>query len=274
MKTVLLFLCLLLWITANSQVIKQLPEQKLQPRRSLGFAIGVNDFHLLDRYLSPYIFSCNMFSSRLSFQLQAKRVLHRFDVSYSYGHPDSKIQPRDVTQNIGCFAYSLSKVVKVARIAGQPLRLSLGAGVSSFTSSTDFVGVDKSNSYKWAEQSWYCSNSMDLHFNSEYQTSNKNSLFLHLTLPAWSLISRPENGHVYNAQNSKVILHFLNAELQGKPAFLWEQRTMSSEIGFRQEIMSHCKLNLNYRFHYASSDRPLAFKMYMNQWMLGFDFLF
>lgn len=274
MKAVLLSLCLFLWISANSQDISPLPGQNTQSRRSVGLAAGVCDFHLLDQYLSPYIFSGSMFSSRLSFQLQARRILHRVDLSYSYGHPDSEIQPRDVTENIGYLSYSLSEAIDEAHIAGNPLILSFGAGVSFFISNTNFIGADKKYSYKWEEQSWYCSNSLDLHFNGEYQTSGKNSFFLQLTLPAWSLISRPENGHIYNAENRRVIFHFLNAELQGKPAFFWEQMAIKSEIGFRQLITSNCRLNLNYQFLYASSDRPMDLKMYMNQWMLGFDFLF
>lgn len=274
MKWALLYMGFLLGINANSQDINQWSYQKTQPRRSVGLAAGVCDFHLLDQYLSPYIFSNTFFSSELSFQLQAKRMFHRIDLSYSYGHPDSKIQPRDVTENTGYLTYSLTKVFYTTHLAGHPLILSSGAGFSSFISSTHFVGADKSYSSRWEEQSWYCSNSLDLNFYGEYQTSGKNSLFLHLTLPFWGLVSRPENGHVYNAQNRKVIFHFLNAELQGEPAFIWEQMAISGETGFRQVITSRCIMNLDYQFRYVSSDRPLAVKMYMNQWLLGFDFLF
>lgn len=274
MKTSLIFLCFFLYFPSFSQEVHQSPSQQIKPVHSLGFGIGINDFHFRDQYLSPYIFSKSMFSSRLTYQSQAGHFLHNIDISYSYGHPKSELQPRDVTEHIGFISYSLSRVFDVGQIAGNPLMLSLGAGFSTFVESTHFTATDKQYSYQWNEQSWYCSNSFDLHFQGKYQLARNNSFILKLALPAFSLVSRPENGHYFNARNMKVIDHFLNVELQGKPEFLWDNVSLLGELGFKQGLSKHCNLNLSYLFNYASSDRPMSLQMYMNHFLVGFDFLF
>jgi hypothetical protein len=271
MKPILLLLSLLLNFPSFCQE-EQPAEQK--PVHSLGIGIGANDFHFRDEYLSPHIFSKTMFSSRFSFQYQAKLYLHSIDLSYSYGHPNSAVQPRNVKENIGSVAYAISRVIDVEHIAGKPLKLSLGAGISTFIVSTDFVAEDKRYSYEWNEQSWYCSNSVNLHLKSEYQFSKKTCFFMQFTLPVFLLVSRPETGHTFNTENEKVIDHFLNVEVQGKPELFWKNVAFGWEFVYNQQLGSRCNLKLNYLFNYVTTNRPAYLQMYMNHFMVGIEFLF
>ncbi len=274
MKKSVLFLCVLFPLSAFCQNGQSAEPQQKEPVHSLGFSIGVNDFHFRDEYLSPHIFSKAMFSSRLSYQLQAKQYLHSIDLSYSCGHPNSAIQPRNVSENIGSISYAISRIIDVEHIAGNPLKLSVGAGVSTFVVSTDFDAEDKRYSYVWNEQSWYCSNSLNLHLNGDYQLSNKTSLCMQFTLPVFLLVSRPEIGHNWNAENMKVIDNFLNVEVQGKPEFFWDNVVLAGELVYKQQLGDHYNLRLNYAFNYIASDRPLSLQMYMNRFLMGFEFLF
>jgi hypothetical protein len=239
----------------------------------LGISLGVDDFHFRDEYLSPHIFSKSLFSTQLSYQIRAKRYLHNIEVDFSTGHPNSDIQPRNVTENIGSIAYAVSRVIDVEQIAGKPLELSVGAGVSTFIVSTDFVAEDKRYSYEWNEQSWYCSNSLGIHTGGNYQVSDKTWFSMQFVLPFLSLVSRPENGHSFNAENAKVIDHFLNVEAQGKPEFFWDNAALSCELGYKQKLGNRCHLKLNYLFNYATSNRPAHLQMFMNRFMAGFELL-
>ena len=271
MKVLLFILSLLMYSVTFCQ--EGQPKEQQKSVHSLGISLGVNDFHFRDEYLSPHIFSKSSFSTQLSYQIRAKHYLHNIEVDFSTGHPNSEIQPRNVSENIGSVSYAISRVIDVEHIAGKPLELSLGAGVSSFIVSTDFVAEDKRYSYEWNEQSWYCSNSLGIHASGNYQISDKTGFSIQLALPVFSLVSRPENGHSFNAENAKVIDKFMNVELQGKPEFFWDNAALACELGYKQQLGKHCNLKLNYLFNYATSDRPAHLQMYMNRFLAGFEFL-
>lgn len=272
MKISIFILCLFMYSAAFCQ--ENQPNVQQKSVHSLGISLGVDDFHFREEYLSPHIFSKSLFSTQLSYQIRTKLYLHNIEVDFSTGHPNSDIQPRNVTENIGSVSYAISRVIDVEHIAGKPLELSVGAGVSTFIVSTDFVAEDKRYSYEWNEQSWYCSNSLNLHLDGKYQLSSKKSFSIQFTLPLFSLVSRPENGHGFNTENAKVIDHFLNVEVQGKPEFFWDNAALACELGYKQQLGNRCHLKLNYLFNYASSNRPAHLQMYMNRFMAGFDFSF
>lgn len=270
MKTSICFICLFLSLSGFCRE----KQQRKESVPSVRFSLGVNDFHFRDDYLSPHTFSKAMFISGLSYQLRTQHYLHSVDLTYSYGHPNSKIQPRDVTANMGSLAYSVLREIASKQIAGNPLDLMVGAGVSAFISNTTFIAADKHYSYEFFDQSWYCSKSFNLLFRSEYQLSKQNGVSLQFTLPVFSFVSRPENGHSFNPDNAKVISNFLNSEDQGKPEFLWDNVALVVDLGFKQQLGNRCNLTIDYVFNYATSDRPLPLQMYMNRFLVGFEFLF
>lgn len=272
MKMSLFFFFLFFYVFAFGQEELQ---SKVQQKvgRSLGISLGVNDFHFRDNYLSPHIFSKTMFSSAISYQFNAKRYFHSIDLSYGFGHPNSDIQPRNVSENIGSISYAISRVINASNIAGHRLELSLGAGVSTFIVSTNFNAIDRRYNYVWNEQSWYCSNSLNLHLGGEYQIHDRKSFSMHITLPMFRLVARPENGHIYNNENAKVIDRFFNVVVQGKPEWFWDNASLAYELGYKQPLGKCTNLKLNYLFNYITSDRPLHLQMYMNRFMVGFEFL-
>jgi hypothetical protein len=274
MKTPLLLLCVLFSVKVYCQDVQTTEDQQKKPVHSIGFITGVNSFHFRDEYISPYIFSKMIFASGLSYHADTKRFNQSVDAFFSVGHPLSKIQPRDVTEQIGSLSYKIIHVFDEVHISGNPLDLSLGAGITSFISNTDFIGRDERYNYEWPEQSWYCSNSLNLILRSDYRLSSKKSLFAEFTIPIFQLVSRPENGHAFNDNNVKVIDRFINAELQGKPEFIWQNISIRCEAGYRQPLGKNCIFNLGYVFYYAHSERPLPYRMYMNQFLTGLDFMF
>jgi hypothetical protein len=273
MKTTLLLLSLLFYFPAFSQDEKS-PEQQQEFNNSLGFSAGVNDFHVRDKYLSPYIFAGTMFSSELSYQLKTEQYRHTIDIFYSTGHLDSDIQPRSVVEKIGSLSYSITRTFDVEQVAGNPFEMSLGAGVSLFAANTNFNSVDESSQYTFYDWSWYMSHSLNILFRCEYKFPEHNSFSLQFTMPAIRLVSRPENGHYFNDDNVKVNSNFWNATVQGKPEFIWENLVLFCDAGYKQHLGDNFDIQVNYQFSYISSDRPLLLQTYMNQFTVGLDWLF
>jgi hypothetical protein len=236
--------------------------------------MGVNSFHSLDEYLSPHTFSKNMFSTLLAYNRQGKLVQHSVEAGFSTGHPNSPVQPRNVTENMLSVSYRLLRLVAEKPLAGKTLRMSAGAGLSSFLANTDFIATDSQHNYEWSEQSWYCSNSLDFCAEGKYTLSQKSTISAQLMLPVFLLVSRPESGHLYSQKNREVINNFINAEFQGRPEFFWENPVFSCNLGFVQQIGSRTNLKLNYLFNYVSSNRPEALRLYTNRFLVGFEFLF
>lgn len=271
-KLVLLFIIFPIRIFSQEvqPVIK--PEQKTI--HTIGFRIGFNDFHLRDEYLSTYIFSGRMLASGISYELQTERYTHVFDFGYAFGNLQSENQPRDVMEKSGNFSYSVYKIISNRQVSGRSLDLSLGTGISAFIANTDFIARDDRNSYDWSEQSWYCSNSLNLHFRGGYNMNTGKRLFLQLSIPVISLVSRPENGHNLSERNTEVMRRFYKAEFQGKPEFFWQNLPVLCQMGFKQPLGKKWTLAVDYRFEYIHSVRPLPLKMYGNQLQVGLNFRF
>jgi hypothetical protein len=273
MKTMLVLLSLLFCLPAFSQN-EQSPVQQQVLNNSLGFSAGVGDFHSRDHYLSPYIFSGTMFTSRLSYQLKTERYLHTIDIVYSTGHPDSDIQPRSVSEKIGSLSYSITCTVDVEQVVGNPFVMSLGAGISLFAANTNFNAVDESSQYTFYDWSWYMSHSLNILFRCEYQFPERSCFSFQFTMPAIRLVSRPENGHYFNDENVKVNNNFWNATVQGKPDYFWKNIVLFCEAGYKRHLGENFDIRATYQFNYVSSDRPLLLQMYMNQFTVGLDWLF
>ena len=68
--------------------------------------------------------------------------------------------------------------------------------------------------------------------------------------------------------------NFINAAKQGKPEFLWDNFVLHAELKYRQRLSRRFSLSAGYSFVYVSSDRPLPMGMYMNDFVVGFLWLF
>lgn len=223
----------------------------------------------MDEYLSPIIFGGMMLSSRVSYQLKLAHATHTGDIRFSIGSLDSDLQPREVTQYVLYVSYSFLHALRAWDIAGRPLQFSLGTGLSSFATVTDFNTVDKFGNYTYSDESWYWSHALNLHLRGKYLLAESRSLSLQLTTPVVRLVSRPENGHDSNSKNAEVRDNYLNAAKQGESEFLWDNLVLLCEIEYRQRLSDHFDLRGAYWFGYASSDKPLAMGMYMNDFLVG-----
>jgi hypothetical protein len=71
-----------------------------------------------------------------------------------------------------------------------------------------------------------------------------------------------------------VIIKFSSVLTQGRPDFIWNDLVIAYLLGFMQNLSNRCNLRVNYLFNYVTSDRPMMLQMYMNRFLVGFDFLY
>lgn len=239
----------------------------------LGGAIGLNDFHIKDEFLSPYPFGGIMFSSKLLFEAESENGKHSIETYFSIGKIDSDEQPRNVTPTIASLSYSYSHVIDDWEIAERPLKFYLGAGLSSLVMNIDFVAESQAGLGKYYDQSWYWLHSIDFLVSGDYELSSDKILSAKLVLPFFRVASRPYNGHWNNPKNSEIVNDsFLNAALNGKREFLWDNFVLYCAIDYKQKLKENIYLRGSYRFNFVSSGRPLPMNSYMNNFLIGFDF--
>ena len=236
-------------------------------------AAGVSDFHIKDRYLSPFTYGGLMFASRLTCEIPAGDAVHIIAASYSIGSPTSSRQTRDVTEATGTLSYTFLYRVTGWTIAGRELMASLGGGASSFVANTDFDTHDSFGA-PYHDQSWLWTHSFNAAVRLEFQAWEGNSVTFDCTVPVVSLSSRPANGHWMSAENIRVGDNFFRAALHGHPVYPWESLVMFTRLSWREHVGENFALRGSYEFTYASSDVPISMGMYANTVLVGLDWIF
>jgi hypothetical protein len=89
----LIMVSLLTLLTAAACVYGQnynnLTSRPDYPVSSIGAAVGINNIHIKDEYLSPYIFGGSVFSSEISYMIDLNKSRHEFDIHFSTGNISS-----------------------------------------------------------------------------------------------------------------------------------------------------------------------------------------
>ena len=269
MLSVCIFIVVCVLMSGNLYSQVERTEQYSKNVNTLGLSLGVNDFHIKDEYLSPNIFSGPMFSSKILFQHKTEETRHRVSLYFSAGQINSTDQPRDVKQYVGSIVYSYLHSIYSLKVGENPLELFIGGGISSYMVHTNFKTTDINYDYTFFDQSWYWSHEADIYFRAEYSFGDRYSIAGEIGSPLAGIVSRPENGHYFNANNAKIINNFMNASIGGKPSFLWDNPVLFSEIEYRQRISLQLDLIFDYSFKFTSSNEPLPLRMYTNNAQAG-----
>ena len=251
----------------------QTPEPSNSPPGFVDVSAGVSDFHMKDRYLSPFTYGGLLFASRLTCEIPSGDAVHMITASYAIGSPTSSLQTRDVTEETGRLSYTFLARVTGWTLAGRELAASVGGGVSSFVANTDF---DTHDSYgtPYHDQSWFWTHSLHPAARLEFQAWVGNSVTFDVTVPLFSLATRPGNGHWMNAENIRIGQNFLRASLHGHPVYPWESLVLFTRLSWRERVGEHFALQGSYEFTYASADVPISMRMYANTVLVGLDWVF
>ena len=234
---------------------------------SLGLALGVSDFHQRDDVLSPVAFRGAIATADASFERRAGRMLIAFDGSYGVGHTNSDVMPRDVRQHVGRFSVTVVRALG-AQPGGNGLTLFAGGGFSSVGSVTDVFARDATTHYQYWDWSYYWAHSLDLAARAELADSRR-TVGLHATASVLRLVSRPNNGKDYNAENARVSEAWARSVVRGSPEYVWNRPVVFAEAEFKQRLGSRLQLRVAYDFSFASSARPQPIGVYMNRFLLG-----
>ncbi len=243
-------------------------------QHALGIRFGLNDLQIRDQYPSPFSFGGRTFASGVSFRDESETQRLAIDVGFTNGALDFGREPRDVTQYVGNISFVWASKVGTSGIAGFPLDVWLGGGLSSNVMNTDFNSIGRTPSDIYYDQSWYWSHALDIDLAVACRLPDRRRVSLELTSPLYRLVSRPGNGHHLNSRNTEVSQNFLNAALHGKGSFLWESFALQGEVAATTPLGERFDLRCAYRFMFASADSPFEMAMYANQFLLGLEWQF
>lgn len=239
---------------------------------SAGAALGINDSHLNDQYMSSEIFRGLMFSANVAFRAKSASDSHEAEAFYSSGKPDFRNEDWNAIETLGYITYGYTRNIKTTELWGNQLIISAGGGISSFILSNELRKTDKpTGETMFFDQSWYWAHNLNLIFGSDYNL-NKHKILLRISMPVFKIVTRPENGHNLNNSNKEVINDsFLNAATKGKSEYFWESPALNFQLGYSLPLSNYLDLNARYLFSYISADEPepSSMGMYVNNIMIG-----
>jgi hypothetical protein len=239
------------------------PEGSASPTRSFAFSAGATQERIRDNYLSPVAFHGSLLSLGASYRSESPRARQSIELAFSSGGIDSATQPRDVRQYVGSASYAYLRPLRSPGGSGRGVALFAGAGASSFVAWTDFDATDPIG-YTFYDRSWYWSHALDVQILAEYRFTGWRRLSAGLSSPALRLVSRPENGHDFNARNAEVIRGFMHAATGGSLVAPWENPVLVCQLEYEQPIASRFDLRIGYAFRKIASDTPLPMRAYAN----------
>jgi hypothetical protein len=241
--------------------------------QSLTLSSGISDIHMKDDYLSPAIFSSIIFSAGIQYEGTSETSCHIANVKFNTGKASTDNLPGETDHIIALISYTYLHNFTSINIAGADISLSAGGGISTYIENTDYQ-YNSSSYGTLNDQSWYWSHAVNLACRAVYTYSNDISFLYQLSLPAFSIVSRPENGHWLNRKNSEIMYdNFLHAAQNGKGEFIWDNFCFDCSITYRQVINNNIAFKGSYSFNYISSDRPLSLGMYKNDFLAGIEIL-
>ena len=106
------------------QTVTNDSQNSLRYCHSVSAAIGLNDFHAKDDYLSPYIFKGIMFSSEISYEIRSDDIIHFIALQYSSGKPDTHTLQREISEFTGKLSYSFLFRLHTLNLNNQPFQIS------------------------------------------------------------------------------------------------------------------------------------------------------
>jgi hypothetical protein len=237
---------------------------------SIGADFGVNDFHLKDTYLSPYIYRGAMFSSHLSMQAALWPSRHSIDARFSRGHINSDEQPRDVAQTMGSFSYAWSHSLFMHEDPSRAFDAFIGIGISTTISNTDFLAADPVYNYYLMDRSWYWAHAVDVHAAAEYHPAAHTFFSLQCRAPLFQLVSRPSAGHYFEPRNAEIAQNFWHAAGGGAPEYLWDHLVLTGTAEASQQLTGSFGIRAAYTFGYCSNGSPMRNAWLMNTIQGGF----
>jgi hypothetical protein len=232
---------------------------------------GISDLHMKDKYLAPAVFSSAVFSGCISYKYITGSTSHQLTADYSRGKADSKNTAGETTHNIGALSYTYMWQFLTMPAGNDKIIYSIGGGASTTAENTDLI-INSYDGSAFTDQSWYWAHSINISASAEYIISGETSLSLQFTIPVYSIISRPRNGHWLNENNHRVIYDsFLHAAEKGTGSFTGENFSINSRLEYRHYLGEGIAFSGCYSFSFMSSKEPndLKLGLYKNDFLAG-----
>jgi hypothetical protein len=261
MKLIGTFLLFLLYGLSYGQAFKS---------NSIGIGFGASNFHIVDEHTSPLLFRGTGIAPCIQFLHKGAKNIHQVEGSYFYDNLSTSADNFNTENFRGKFAYSVGHKVLSGAIFKNRFEFFLGGSFTSFFCKSDYY-FDMQNIQARSISSWYWGHSLDLTIRTDYYLSTRDFFNIQLRLPVLSNVSRPTYSPRadYNIEeNDWEIKTF------GKTVFIPENFTVDISLTYQRQLSASIQLQLNYEFYYLNYDDPARVSMYMNNYRVGFCYIF
>jgi hypothetical protein len=237
---------------------------------NIGISIGIIDFHMRDELGAPLTFGGIGIASDIQYMHKGKKDRHIIELTMNYDELGCTYDEYVVFNGTGSLRYNYLREVLKFGSDKNKYSFFVGGGLRSFINlsqySENYVPglITTTMAY-----TWYVAHTAEVSLLFDYNRSPSNEFAFQLFIPVIMLVSRPP--YSIDESSSGTIMH---ANIMGTGSFFWENPSLQFKAAYEHKISHWCWLYANYSFQYSSFDNPRTFEMYMNNLLVGVDFLF
>lgn len=268
MKTMRLFFTEMALITmlCASPLLSQQNEQNY-----LGAGFGGSDFHIRDDHASPLIFSSIGIAPTVQFIHKGEESRQYAEASYYDDYLTTTADNFHTANHRGRARYGYLQAISDIAVWNHDVRLFLGGSVNSFLCHSDYYYLYFPPTTGRTIKSWYWSSSLDLSFQAEYSSSQREFLSVQFFMPVISNVSRPQyspSGDYNYVENDWKFKMF------GKTKLFFKNFALNALFVYHKPIIGSFNLQLSYELYYSTYNEPAQISMYMNNLRAGLFFCF
>ncbi len=237
----------------------------------IGASFGGSDFHIKDYHASPMIFSSVGIAPSLQYFYRGDESRQYAEVSYYHDYLATTADNFHDTDNRARVRYSYLHSISYFDIINRQIRFFVGGSVNSFLSHSDYYYLFIPPSNGRTIESWQWSTSLDLSFQLECSSANREFLSAQFFVPVMSNISRPQ----YSPSGDyNYVVNDWKYKMFGKTVLFPEGFSLNALLVYQRPIWECFNIQLSYEFYYSFYDRPQDIGMYMNNVRAGLLYCF
>lgn len=267
--TVLVSLFILLIQTLCAQSPDSLKNKKDDLTNNIGISIGITDFHMKDELAAPLTYRGVGIASNIQYNKNGEGYKHFIELTFNYDKLKSNYDEYYTPNIAGSLRYDyLHRILNIG--SKNEYSFYVGGGVYSYINYSVYMeSVDQNYETNVLAYTWYIAHSAEVTLLFEYVKTPINRFTLQLYIPIFLNVSRPAYS-LFISTSSDVS----PIKMFGDNSFFWQNPLFQFKITYERKINRWCCLFANYDFQYSSYDKPRTVSMYMNNFLMGINFLF
>ncbi len=241
--------------------------QNLPPKHGLTIAIGADNFHIKDEYISPLIYRGTVFSVAALYRVAGETTRQTIEADFSTGTLTSAPRQFDAQHYIGALSYTVLFRLHETEAFGLPVGFFGGGGIGSTFWISDYS--TPATLQPNGRGDGYLVHGVALAARAEAGLGSGRLLALQASSPVLRLVSRPEYGVVSNRSDD-----YLYALEHPYTEYFWENPVVQFQAEYSQPVSDSFDFDAVYRFGFNRCDEPLPMSAFSNTFVAGMRWKF